>query len=106
MNSSFWKKALPHIIAVGIFLVVAIVYCKPALEGKVLSQVDVIGHTGMARQSEVFKDKYGHYPYWTESIFSGMPAYTVAFPSNATIVNHLVPFMYWFGGFNPIVLLF
>ena len=106
MNSSFWKKALPHLIAVGIFLIVAIVYCKPSLEGKVLSQVDVIGHTGMARQSEVFKEKYGHYPYWTESIFSGMPAYTVAFPSNATIVNHLVPFMYWFGGFNPIVLLF
>jgi hypothetical protein len=106
MNSSFWKKALPHLVAIMIFLVVAMVYCKPALEGKMLSQTDVIGHTGMARQSEVFKEKYGHYPFWTESIFSGMPAYTVAFPSSATIVNHLVPFMYWFGGFNPIILLF
>ena len=60
MNSSFLKKSLPHILAVLIFLVVAIVYCKPALEGKSLSQSDVIGHTGMARQSELFNKKYGH----------------------------------------------
>ena len=33
MNSSFWKKAVPHLIAVVIFLVVAMLYCKPALEG-------------------------------------------------------------------------
>jgi len=36
MNSPFLKKALPHIIAIIVFLVVAIVYCKPALEGKVV----------------------------------------------------------------------
>ena len=39
MSKSFFKSLLPHIIAVVIFAIVAIVYAKPALEGKVLQQV-------------------------------------------------------------------
>jgi Bacterial membrane protein YfhO len=77
MNAPFLKKALPHLIAVAVFLIVAIVYCKPALEGKVLSQSDVMGWKGMAQQSVEYKEKYGHYPLWTESMFSGMPTYNI-----------------------------
>ncbi len=36
MLKNFLKSALPHLIAVLVFAIVAIVYCKPALEGKVL----------------------------------------------------------------------
>ena len=78
MNSSLVKKALPHIIAVAVFLIVAIIYCKPVFDGKVVSQGDVIHWKAMAQQSIEFKEKYGHYPLWTESAFSGMPAYTIA----------------------------
>ncbi|MFI5156509.1 MAG: hypothetical protein ACHQEM_10000, partial [Chitinophagales bacterium] len=109
MNEAFLKKSIPHILAIAIFLIVAMVYCKPALEGKRLSQSDQIGHTGMARQSEVYKAKYGHYPFWTESLFSGMPTYTIALPSGATFLNKIVFFIYLFPegvGFNPIVLFF
>ena len=77
MNSSLLKKAVPHIIAVAIFLIVALIYGRPALDGKVVQQSDVIGWKGSAQQSEVFKEKYGHYPLWTNSTFSGMPAYTI-----------------------------
>jgi hypothetical protein len=78
MNSSFLKKALPHIIAIGVFLIVAVVYCRPALEGKVVSQSDVQQYKAMAQQSFEYKEKYGHFPLWTESSFAGMPAYTIA----------------------------
>src|SRR6266542_6175813 len=78
MNKSIFSKLLPHIIAVVIFLVVAILYCKPVLEGKVLNQHDIVGWKGMAQQSIEFKENHGHYPLWTNSLFSGMPAYTVA----------------------------
>jgi hypothetical protein len=78
MNKGLFSKLLPHIIAVGIFLVVALLYCKPVLEGKVLSQHDIVGWKGMAQQSIEFKEKHGHFPLWTNSLFSGMPAYTVA----------------------------
>jgi len=85
MNSTLLKKALPHLIAIVVFLVVSIAYNKTALEGKVLRQADVQGYTGMARQSNEFKEKYGHYPLWTESMFSGMPAYNIAMDATSSI---------------------
>jgi len=75
MKNPNFKKILPHIIAIVIFLLVAVIYCKPALQGKVVQQLDTQGWRGMAQQSFEFKDKYGHYPLWTNSMFSGMPAY-------------------------------
>lgn len=85
MNKGLLSKLLPHIIAVVIFLVVAVLYCKPVLEGKVLSQHDIIGWKGMAQQSIEFKEKYGHYPLWTNSLFGGMPAYTIAMEPSTKI---------------------
>ena len=85
MNSSFLKKALPHVIAVLMFLVIAIVYCKPSLEGKVVYTTDVLQWKAMAQQSFEFKEKHGHFPLWTEGAFSGMPAYTIAMDSKSKI---------------------
>ena len=85
MNTSFLKKATPHIAAIILFLLVSIVYNKTALQGKVLYQSDVIGYTAMAKQSQDFKAKYGHFPLWTESMFSGMPAYNIAMDATSDI---------------------
>jgi hypothetical protein len=85
MNSAFLKKALPHIIAVVLFLVVAIVYCKPALQGMVINQQDTQGYRGMAQQSVEYKEKYGHYPLWSESMFGGMPGYTLALEQRSPV---------------------
>ena len=78
MKSSFLKKLVPHLIAAGIFLVVAIFYCSPALQGKVVNQHDVLGWKGMAQQSFEYKEKHGRFPLWSNSMFSGMPAYSIA----------------------------
>jgi hypothetical protein len=78
MNSQLFKKALPHILAIAVFLIVAVVYCRPALQGKVVGQSDVEQYNAMARQSEQYRETHGQYPLWTESAFSGMPAYTIA----------------------------
>ena len=85
MNSSVLKKALPHVIAVAVFLIVAVIYCKPALDGKVVYQSDMLQYKSMAQQSFEYKDKYGHFPLWTESSFSGMPAYTIAMDGKSRI---------------------
>jgi hypothetical protein len=77
MKNINFKKILPHFIAVIIFLIVAVIYCKPALEGKVVIQHDMQGWRGMSQQSVEFKEKYGYYPLWTNSMFSGMPAYQI-----------------------------
>ncbi|MGN6530489.1 MAG: YfhO family protein, partial [Ginsengibacter sp.] len=90
MKNPNFKKILPHIVAVIVFLIVAVIYCKPALEGKVVQQLDTQGWRGMAQQSFEFKDKYGHYPLWTNSMFSGMPAYQIAFdPRTKITVSYL-----------------
>src|SRR6266487_2808356 len=77
MKKINFKKILPHFIAIAIFLIISVAYCKPALEGKVVYQSDVQGWRGMSQQSVEYKDKYGYYPLWTNSMFSGMPAYQI-----------------------------
>jgi Bacterial membrane protein YfhO len=93
MNSPLLKKALPHLIALAVFWIVSVAFNKTALEGKVLRQSDVQQFTGMARQSVEFREKYGHYPLWSESMFGGMPGYNIAFegtsPVNIGYLNHL-----------------
>ncbi len=73
------KKLIPHAIAVGVFLLVAIIFCKPALESNtVLKQSDVSNWQGMSQQSMEHKAATGHFPLWNISMFSGMPAYQIA----------------------------
>ncbi|MEO6948420.1 MAG: hypothetical protein ABI123_02225 [Ginsengibacter sp.] len=85
MKNINFKKLLPHLIAVIVFLLVAIVYCKPALQGEVVAQHDIQGWRGMAQQSFEFKEKQGHFPLWTNSMFSGMPAYQIAMDAKTAI---------------------
>ena len=90
MKNFSFKKILPHLIAVIVFLVVAVVYTKPAFQGKVPQQSDTQQWHAMAQQSFEFKDKYGHFPLWTNSMFSGMPAYQIAFdPRTKITVGYL-----------------
>ena len=77
MLKSIFKSALPHIIAIAIFAIVAIIYCKPALEGKVLQQSDITQYKGMAQDALSYAEKNGNTPLWTNSMFGGMPTYQI-----------------------------
>ncbi len=77
MKNFAWKNLLPHAIAVVVFIVVALVYCKPALEGKVLQQSDVSLWKASAQNSFEYKEKHGVFPLWTNGQFSGMPAFQI-----------------------------
>ncbi len=90
MLKTYFKSALPHLIAVAIFAIVAIVYCKPALEGKVLQQSDVTQWKGMAQDALQYREKYGHTPLWTNSMFGGMPTYQITgIPANPFSIGAL-----------------
>jgi hypothetical protein len=78
MNNPLLKKSLPHIIAIVVFIVVAALFCKPALEGNVLSQDDITKWKGIAQNSFDYKEKTGHFPLWNPNLFSGMPNYQIA----------------------------
>ena len=106
MNASFLKKAVPHVIAIVVFLLISIIYNKTALEGKVLFQPDVIGYTAMAKQSHDFKDVHGHFPLWTESMFSGMPAYNIAMDATSDITIGYFYYLFNLGLPKPIFYFF
>ncbi|WP_440133798.1 YfhO family protein [Chitinophaga sancti] len=81
MKPDWSKKFLPHIIAIGVLLLLAIIYCKPVLDGQVLAQGDNIQWQAMARQSLDYKAAHGQAPLWTNSMFGGMPGYQIVLES-------------------------
>lgn len=82
MNSAWFKKALPHIIAVGIFLIVSVIFCKPALDSsQTLQQSDITQFQGMSHQLLERQKEKGEGALWMTNMFSGMPSYQVSYPS-------------------------
>lgn len=94
MNKTLWQRLQPHIIAIAIFFVISCIYCLPVFKGEVLGGHDSIGWKAMSHQSFEFKEKHGHFPLWTNSMLSGMPAYQIAMESkhNVTIawLHHVI----------------
>ncbi|HYH16502.1 MAG TPA: YfhO family protein, partial [Flavisolibacter sp.] len=82
MNKGLFQKLLPHLIAIVVFLIVAVIYCKPALQGEVVNQHDVTQWKGSIQQSMEYKETHGEYPLWTNAMFSGMPAFQIGYPAN------------------------
>lgn len=83
MKPFTFKQVLPHLAALVAFVLVAIIYCKPALEGKVLQQGDVIHWKGMSKDIQDYRDAHnGVAPLWTINMFGGMPGYQIATNNN------------------------
>ena len=84
------KKNMPHIIIVGLFALISIVYFSPLLSGKKLYQGDITNFKGMAKEIQDFReDNNGEEPYWTNSMFGGMPAYQISVIYNYDWVKSL-----------------
>ncbi|NNK19031.1 MAG: YfhO family protein [Maribacter sp.] len=69
------KAFYTHFFVLVFFVVVALAYFNPVLQGKVIAQSDIRQYTGMAKEQNNFRKKTGEEPYWTNSAFGGMPTY-------------------------------
>jgi hypothetical protein len=80
----YLKQATPHIIAIAIFLALSIAYFYPVLEGKRLRTNDSTVSKINSKEIWDYRAKYNKEPLWTNSIFSGMPAYMIStkYPGN------------------------
>jgi hypothetical protein len=75
---NFSGDVLPHLIAVAVFLVVTVIFFRPAFfENKVLNQRDIEEWEGSSKALRDFRDQTGEEGLWAPSMFSGMPAYLV-----------------------------
>ncbi len=83
------KPLLPYIAAIGVFLLITIVYLSPLLEGKKLWQSDIAQHLGASKEIADFRTKTGEEPLWTNSMFGGMPAYQVSTVYRGNFIGYL-----------------
>ncbi|MDF4204052.1 YfhO family protein [Maribacter sp. SA7] len=73
-----------HFFVVVFFIVAALAYFSPVLQGKVMYQHDIAQYTGMAKEQNDFRKSNDQEPYWTNSAFGGMPTYQLGanYPHN------------------------
>lgn len=71
------KKCLPHIVAIGVIVILMSAYFFPLLSGKTLKQHDVMQWRASYEEIAKFEKASGERTYWTNSMFSGMPSYLI-----------------------------
>ena len=89
MNNFRWKKSMPYFVGVLLFIIISLAYMNPVLEGRQLMQQDVIRHKGMAKEILDFREKTGQEALWTNSMFSGMPAYQISVKYPGNLVQYM-----------------
>ena len=73
------KGWVTHLIAIGLFLVVTVAYFSPVMfGGKQIFQEDIMRAQGTSKEISDFRAQYHEEPYWTNSLFCGMPAYQIS----------------------------
>ena len=70
------KSIQQHLIALGVFLVIALIYGLPALQGNKLAAGDTVHWMGMSQEARSWYEKTGENPMWSNSMFGGMPTVT------------------------------
>jgi hypothetical protein len=98
------RPILPHLIAVLIFTVISFAYFYPVLEGKVLKANDSTVSRINSKEIQDFREKTGREPLWTNSIFSGMPAYLISTLYPGNLFKHVDTFLRSYG--MPVSVLF
>ena len=82
------KKLMPHLSAVVLFVLISLIYLSPVLEGKKIDQQDIRQFTGMSKEIVDHRSEYDEEPLWTNSMFSGMPAYQISVRYKKNLISY------------------
>jgi hypothetical protein len=93
MNSTF-KKFIPHIVGILLFVVITLVFFNPLIGGKKqLNQGDVAHFKGMSKEIIDYREKTGgKEALWTNSMFGGMPAYQISVNYHGNLLKYVNDF--------------
>lgn len=117
MKSFNFKPLVQSIAIIALFFVSILVYFSPILDNKQLSSHDVMQYKGMSKEIIDFKEKTGEQTLWTNSMFSGMPAYLIhtTYDNLTTYIHrifntsqetpYMIAFMYFLCFFLALLLL-
>ena len=84
-----FKKLSPHLIVILLFVGISFTYFSPVLQGKMLDMADITHHKGMSKEVTDFREATGEEALWTNSMFSGMPAYQISTRSNGNLIQYV-----------------
>jgi len=84
------KKLSPHLIVILLFVSISFAYFSPVMQGKALDMPDIKHWKGMSKEVQDFREDTGEEALWTNSMFSGMPAYQISTKSNANLIQYVV----------------
>ncbi len=85
MSKKFNLKSLaPYIAGIAIFIGLAMAYCAPVLNGKVVYQGDILSGQCNSHEVNEYAKESGHTSYWTNSLFGGMPTYQISLPTTSS----------------------
>ena len=78
------KKYTKHIPVLLLFIAISFTYFNPILQRQALDAHDAKTWKGISKEVRDFRESTGEEALWTNSLFSGMPAYLVStqYPSN------------------------
>ena len=86
-QTTFFRAAVPYIVAVAFFAVLSVGYFTPDLfQGKELLQGDIRQGLGIGKELTDYQNANdGEITRWTNSLFGGMPTYQIApsYPSSS-----------------------
>jgi len=83
------KKLSPHLIVILLFVGISFAYFSPVMQGKVLDMPDIKHWKGMSKEISDFRESTGQEALWTNSMFSGMPAYQISVRYKANLINYV-----------------
>lgn len=76
---NFQRDVLPHLVAIFVFIALTVFFFQPVFfEDKQLIQGDITQWRGSAQELIEHRNATGEEGLWTNSIFSGMPAYFIS----------------------------
>ena len=92
MKNTFFtknKKAFGIAACISVFALITLIYFNPILEGKQLKQHDIEMYKGMNQELSTYHKATGESALWTNSMFSGMPAWNIGGYDNSNKMKYL-----------------
>ncbi|MCB8994778.1 MAG: hypothetical protein H6538_04140 [Bacteroidales bacterium] len=101
-----FEAVLPDLIAVILFVALSFIFFSPVIEGKVLVQGDMTHARGTSAELDQYEAQTGQTAMWTNSLFSGMPAYLIKAGKSYNIFHFLQPVLRLYLPFFTVGILF
>ncbi len=84
----FVSKSLPYFLCVAILFVIGTLFMAPQFSGKIL-QGENVQNAAMSEEARQYHEKTGEFTRWTNSMFGGMPTYSMYGGGKVGLSDHI-----------------